>query len=345
MQVKSEQVQTDITLYTLVNDNGMEVSCLNLGGVITKIMAPDRNNNIENVVLGFRNLDDYKQNPTYFGALIGRVAGRIQGSQFELDNEVYSLEANNEENHLHGGSHGFHAAIWDVAPFENADEVGLKLSHFSPDGEGGYPGNLQVNVTYTLNNKNELAISYQANSDHKTALTLTNHSYFNLSGNLKNDIKNHKVTLNSSKFVELDAELIPTGKQLSVENTVFDFQLGRQIIDGVKSDYDQNLNAGKGYDHYFLFDHTRPEQAIVEDQQSGRKLIVTTDQPGMVMYTSNSLDDSLELLEGPSKQHLGICLETQASPASLHHEGFPSVILNKDETYTAKTTFTFDVIK
>lgn len=347
MQIKQEEIkvsQQSWTLYTLINDQGMEVSCLNFGGIITKIITPDQNNKFENVVLGYESYEEYLKNPNFFGALIGRVAGRIQGSQFQLDGETFDVPANEGENHLHGGTPGFHKVVWDVKPFESKNEVGLKLFHTSADGENGYPGTVDVTVTYTLNNENQFSIAYEAISDKKTAFTATNHSYFNLSGDLKSDILNHEVTLDSSKFVELDEALIPTGNIPAVDGTVFDFREGRQIKDGSNSDYKQNLVAKNGYDHYFLFDHSKEESVVVKDQESGRKLTVTTDQPGMVMYTSNGLDDSLKLAEGPSKKYLGVCLETQASPASLHHEkGFPSIILEKDEKYVAKTTFAFGV--
>ncbi|WP_186575968.1 aldose epimerase family protein [Aquibacillus kalidii] len=346
MQIKTEIARIkdqDCKLYTLINDNGMEVSCLNYGGIITKILAPDRNNNFENVVLGFKDYEDYTSNPAFFGALIGRIAGRIQESSFEIDGKSYTVPENDGPNHLHGGTPGFHKAIWEAEPFEGSDEVGVILTHTSPDGENGYPGNLKMNVTYTLNNNNEFSITYEGTSDQKTALTVTNHSYFNLSGNLKSDILDHNVTLNANKFVELDSALIPTGNILPVEGTVFDFQSGRKIKDGVNSDYVQNLNASNGYDHYFLFDNQQENNVVVVDEHSGRTLKVKTDQPGMVMYTSNNLPEQLQLQEGPSKRYLGVCLETQASPASLHHQGFPSVLLDKDEKYYTKTTFAFGV--
>ncbi|GAE92252.1 aldose 1-epimerase [Gracilibacillus boraciitolerans JCM 21714] len=203
-----------------------------------------------------------------------------------------------------------------------------------------------MTVTYTLNNDNAFTITYDGVADQKTVLTSTNHSYFNLSGNLKSDIQEHDITLDSSKFVELDEQLIPTGKILDVDDTVYDFRKGRPMKDGVTSDFKQNLIANHGYDHYFIFDHSKKESVIVQDQTSGRRLTVMTDQPGVVMYTSNNLPEGLHLRERESARYLGLCLETQGSPpASIHHDGFPSVWLDKDETYFTKTTFTFDTIK
>ncbi|WP_430790570.1 aldose epimerase family protein [Virgibacillus flavescens] len=331
--------------FTLINDNDMRVSCLNYGGIITRVIVPDHNNEYENVVLGFENYKDYLDNPNFFGALIGRVAGRIQGSSFELNGTTYDLPANDGANHLHGGPDGFHQVIWDVETFQDTDNVGLILTHRSQDGLGGYPGNVEVKVTYNLNNSNQFSITYEAVSDKRTAFTMTNHSYFNLSGNLKADILNHEVTLESSKFVELDSDLIPTGKLNNVADSTFDFRNGRQIKDGVGTDNPQNEVAKNGYDHYFVFDKKRDADVSVEDKTSGRKLDIRTDQPGMVLYTSNVLDTSNALSHGRSRQHLGVCLETQASPASLHHEGFPSCVLEANEAYRYTTTFCFGTVK
>ncbi|RCW64262.1 aldose epimerase family protein [Saliterribacillus persicus] len=327
--------------FTLVNDNGMAVSILDFGGIITKILTPDREGKLENVVVGFKDYADYLVNPGFFGALIGRVAGRIEKAQFEIDGKSYTVPKNEGEHHLHGGNPAFHNSIWKVVPFENAHEVGLTLSLNSADGDNGYPGNLQMTVTYTLNNNNAFTITYEGLADQKTVLTTTNHSYFNLSGNLKEDIQNHEITLDSDQFVELDEELIPTGQKLDVANSTYDFRNGRLMKDGIDSDDKQNLVANHGYDHYFIFNHNKPVSAQVREEKSGRELKVTTDQPGVVMYTSNNLPEDLNLRERESAKYLGLCLETQASPASIHHDGFPSVWLEKDEKYFTKTTFTF----
>ncbi|MGN8645898.1 aldose epimerase family protein [Gracilibacillus sp. HCP3S3_G5_1] len=331
--------------FTLINDNEMAISILDFGGIITKILAPDRNGQLENVVIGFENYEDYLDNPGFLGALIGRVAGRIENAQFEIDGKTFTLPKNEGMHHLHGGEPGFHKSIWKVVPFENKKEVGLTLTLQSEDGENGYPGNLRMTVTYTLTNDNAFTITYEGIADQKTVLTSTNHSYFNLSGNLKSDIQHHEITLDSSKFLELDEELIPTGNILDVDNTVYDFRKGRLMKDGVTSDYKQNLVANHGYDHYFIFDHSKQESVVVREQESGRQLTVITDQPGVVMYTSNNLPEGLALRERESVRYLGLCLETQASPASIHHEGFPSVWLDKDEKYFGKTTFIFDIIE
>jgi aldose 1-epimerase len=331
--------------YTLTNDFGMSVSVLNYGAIITKIIVPDRNENLENVVLGYRDYTDYNQNPNFFGALIGRVAGRIQGASFKLENKTYHLEANNGNNHLHGGPEGFHQVIWESDPFQKEGSVGLSLMHKSMDGESGYPGNVDITVTYTLTNENQLLLDYFASSDQTTPITLTNHSYFNLRGSLKNTVHEHMVTVDSSKFVELGNDLIPTGKLIPVEGTPFDFRDGRLLGDGFNDNTEQNKIADSGYDHYFILDRTSDNQVIVQEPESGRIMTVKTTQPGMVMYTSNGLADGLNLTEGFSSKHLGVCFETQASPASLHHEGFPSVILQAGEKYRQQTVFAFSVMQ
>src|SRR5699024_9789594 len=214
--------------YTLANDNGMTVSFLDFGGIITSIVTADRDNRFENVVVGFDNYQDYLNNDNYFGALIGRVAGRINNSAFTLNGETYHLPSNEGKHHLHGGIVGLDSVIWQVELIETASSSGAILYHTSLDGEAGYPGTIKYKISYTLTNENEFIIDYEALSDKDTILTLTNHSYFNLSGNLKETILNHEVKMNASQFVELDLELIPTGKISPVHDTVFDFTNGRK---------------------------------------------------------------------------------------------------------------------
>lgn len=341
MNIDKQTVQGKWHEYTLINDQGMSISVLDFGGIITKIRVPDHQGKTENVVLGYKNYADYEQNPNCFGALIGPVAGRIQNASFEMDGNSYQLDANEGDHHIHGGLAGFHQVIWNVETFQTKNKVGLKLTHTSADGVGGYPGNLHVTVTYTLNNENALVIDYDAKTDQKTPIALTNHTYFNLSGDLKHTVHNHEITMNSRYFTELDQELIPTGRKLDVANTTFDFRRGQKLAEGFERPSKQNQIAGEGYDHYFMFEQTG--EVVVKDKESGRILTVKTNQPGMVMYTANGLGDGLELAEGLSKKHLGICFETQGSPASLHHEGIPDIILEAGETYQKQTVFAFGI--
>lgn len=341
MKVDIREVHNGWKAYTLTSSNGTQAEILDFGGIITKLNVPDKNGNLENVVIGYDDYADYESNPNYFGALIGRVAGRISGSAFEMAGQKHELPANDGPNHLHGGPGGFHQRVWEALPFQMDGTAGVKLTLASEDGNQGYPGSVKITVTYTLNEKNELTVSYEAVSDKTTPLTLTNHSYFNLSGNLKDTIHGHRLKMNSSKYLELDDTLIPTGQLNEVEGTSFDFRSGRQIGDGLNMDTEQQKNASGGYDHYFIFDHENAGTITLSEQESGRILNVHTDQPGVVLYTSNSLGDDLTLAGGRSQKHLGVCLETQGSPASLHHTGFPEIILQAGDVYRKQTTFTF----
>jgi len=331
--------------YTLENDRGVKVACLDYGCTITKIITPDRNGKLENIVLGYDELEGYLNNSAYFGSVVGRVAGRIGGAEFTLNGNTYSLAKNENGNHLHGGVKGFDKVIWDVETEENAAEVSVKFSYVSPDGEEGYPGNLKMNVTYTLNKNNELSIQYEGISDETTLLNVTNHSYFNLSGDLKRDILDHELTLKSDQYLELQDDLLPTGKFADVEGTPFDFRQGRLIRSGAESDYPQNKLAGGGYDHPFVLNANRNEEIILKDPHSGRQMIVETDEVGVVVYTSNQLSGDDEIYGVIPRKYLGICLETQGLPDAIHHDHFPSWILEKDKPYSSVTTFKFSIVE
>lgn len=330
MKIETREVINKWTQYTLINNNGMSISLLDYGGIITEIKVPNRNKKLENIVLSYKNYADYEDNPNFLGAIVGRVAGRIKGASFELEGKTHLLEANEGSNHIHGGSKGFHQVIWNALPFQTTETVGVKLTHTSLDGEGGYPGTVEVAVTYTLTNNNELMMDYSATTDKTTALTLTNHSYFNLSGNLVETIHNHEVTMDADLFVELDTQLIPTGNKINVSNTPFDFRNGKKL-------------CVYPYDHYFIFNQNKTENVMIKDDTSGRMMSIKSNQPGLVMYAANGLEAGLELAERTSTPFLGVCFETQASPASLHHEGFPDVVLKAGETYEKQTVFLFTV--
>ncbi|MBM7693489.1 aldose 1-epimerase [Peribacillus deserti] len=337
----AEQNGQTVTAYTLVNDQGMEVTAIDYGCIITKIIVPERNGSFENVVLGFDTLEEYQQHSPYFGAVVGRHAGRIANAEFTLDGTTYHLEKNNNGHHLHGGLQGFDKVIWKADVKEEKESISLEFKYLSKDGEEGYPGNLNMKVVYELNNQNEFKVSYEGVSDQKTVLNVTNHTYFNLSGNLKEDILNHTLTLKSSRFLELDKELIPTGEILSVDSTPFDFRSGRKIKDGTESAHPQNILAGNGYDHPFLLDEHQNNEIHLYDKESGRKLIIETTEPGVVLYTSNQLEAGFSIRGTASREYLGICLETQGFPDSLNHPQFPSAILEKDEVYTSETVYKF----
>lgn len=330
--------------YTVRNDRGMEFTCIDYGCTITRIMVPDKNGVKENVVLGYDTLEEYLNYSPYFGCIIGRISGRIKHAKFTLDDETFTLANNENEHHLHGGDKGFHNVIWNSSVETKADEVHIVFSYTSPDGEEGFPGNLKMDVTYSLNNDNEIIISYQGVSDKKTIVNLTNHSYFNLSGKLKRTILEHELTLKSDSFLELDLSLIPTGNVLSVDGTVFDFRKGQQILQGVRSQHPQTKIVGGGYDHPFLLHTNHQQEIILVDYESGRMLEIGTDEPCVVLYTGNALENGVTIGGVPSEKHLGLCLETQRPPNMINNPDFPSAVLEANKVYSTKTKYAFKCI-
>lgn len=330
-----------VDTYTLVNDGGMSVSCITLGCIINEIVTPDRNGVLENVVIGYDTVDEYVADSNYLGAVIGRFAGRIAGASFELDGKTFPLAKNNNGNHLHGGLKGFDKVIWNAEIIERKEEVGVQFSYLSPDGEEGYPGNLNVTVIYTLNNQNELTIAYKGVSDQKTVLNMTNHSYFNLSGDLKRDTLDHNLLIKSSKYLELNDELLPVRFE-EVNGTPFDFSKGCIIREGSNANHPQNQLAGEGYDHPFLLDTHHDHEIVLKDEESGRKLTVETDEVAVVLYSGTQIKENGEIRGVPARKYLGLCLETQGLPDAVHHPEFPSCILEKDQEYTSVTTYKFE---
>ncbi|CUB12790.1 Aldose 1-epimerase precursor [Bacillus cereus] len=331
----------EVRSFTIMNDQGMKITCIDLGCTITRIDVPDKKGNLENIVLGFDCLEEYLKYSPYFGAVIGRVAGRIYPSSFNLDDVTYHLPNNEGETHLHGGPNGFHQVIWESSISQSPNEINITFTYMSPDGEGGYPGNLKVSVVYTLTNNNELVITYYGISDENTLLNVTNHTYFNLSGNLKKDILQHELTIKSDQFLELNRSLLPTSKLINVENTPFDFRSGKRIICGVKSEHPQNKIVGKGYDHPFLLGENKQQQICLVDHSNGRKMVIKTDEPCVVLYTGNMLGDHFQIRGVPCRKYLGLCLETQRPPNSIHNREFASILLEKDKEYYSKTYFSF----
>lgn len=335
----------NVYAYTLMNDAGFEVTSINYGCIITKMVVPDSDRQLENVVLGFDHIEDYQKHSPYFGATIGRVAGRISGASFDLEGETYQLPRNDGHNHLHGGHVGFDRVLWEATIIEEEEYVGVEYFYFSPSGEEGYPGNLKVKVRYTIDNQYKFTISYEGSSDATTLLNLTNHTYFNLSGNGKRDILNHVLTMKSDRYLELNDELIPTGNVIPVHNTPFDFQKGREIVTGVTSSHSQNVLAGNGYDHPFLLHSNHNKEIILEDPESGRNLVIETDEPCVVLYTGNQLRDDFTIRGKLSQKYMGLCLETQKHPDAVNHPHFPSIRLENGEIYRSHTSYTFNVKK
>ena len=334
----------DINQYILKNSNGMQISVINYGGIITSWKAKDRDGSYEDIVLGFDNLSDYESSSPYFGALIGRYGNRIKEGKFSLDGVDYTLEVNNGENHLHGGVKGFDKVIWEVEKEVKESSASLILRHISTDMEEGYPGNLDVKVIYTLTNDDELKVRYEAETDKKTIVNLTQHSYFNLSANLSRDILAHQITIDADSFLPVDKTLIPSGELRDVEGTPFDFRKPKRVGDDINEDYTQ-LTFGNGYDHCWVLNNQNVGVRFVAsayDTLSGRSLEIFSDQPGIQFYSGNFLDGTLKSKDGGNYEfRSGFCLETQHYPNSPNQESFPSVILNPGEKYNTETIFRF----
>jgi aldose 1-epimerase len=337
-----------VDIYTLTNTEGMEVRAITFGGIITSIRVPDRAGKLDDVALGFNTLEGYLKNPPYFGSIIGRYANRIGKGRFTLDGKTYTLATNNGPNHLHGGIKGFDKVVWKAESFKNADGVGIIFTHTSADGDEGYPGTLSLRVTYTLNNKNEIAFDYEATTDKATPVNLTQHSYFNLAGEGSGDILNHVMTIHASKITPVTDTLIPIGYLAPVDGTPFDFRKPTPI--GARIAFnDPQIGFGKGYDHNFVIDRNGNGLVLaahVEDPTSGRVLEVSTTEPGMQFYTGNFLDGSLTGKSGRAyTQRTGFALETQHYPDSPNQPSFPNTILKPGESYRSKTVYAFKVAK
>ena len=332
----------DVDQYILTNNKGMEVRIINYGGIITSWTAADKNGDYKDIVLGYNTLAEYELENPYFGALIGRYGNRIAGGKFNIDDREYTLVANNGPNHLHGGLKGFDKVIWDAKTIVSDSTVSLELSYLSKDMEEGYPGNLETKVTYTLNNEDELSVSYEATTDKPTIVNLTQHSYFNLTADFNQDILDHEIVINADYFLPVNDALIPTGEFRDVNKTPFDFRtptaIGKQI-----SDKNPQLENGMGYDHcWVLNDQDKGLRFVASAYEpvSGRLLEVFTNEPGVQLYSGNFLDGTLPNKSNGKYQHrTGFCLETQHYPDSPNQKNFPSVRLNPGEKYKSKTVF------
>lgn len=322
--------------YNLVNDNGFSVTIQNLGAAITKIIAPDKNGNTDDVVLGFNTPEHYLTNPTYFGVICGRYANRIAKGAFSIDGKQYTLPINNAPNSLHGGINGFHLQIWDSKPIALEKELCIELDYLSKDGEEGYPGNLNTKVIYSLNNENELKITYKATTDKATHLNLTNHSYFNLAGS--GNIFDQTLTIDSDYFTQKDDTLIPTGVLDKVENTLLDFREPVRFGDRLPL-------METGYDHNFVLKNNGQLQEIATafHPATGRQLKVFTDQPGVQLYTAYWIE-GVDGKNGIHHHYEAFCLETQHYPDSPNKPQFPSTLLKEGETFSSTTIYKFSVV-
>jgi aldose 1-epimerase len=312
-----------VEAFTLMNAHGIELRTITYGGIIASLRTPDRLGKRADIVLGFDSLTGYLPNPQYLGAIVGRYANRIARGRFTLDGADYQLTTNIGAHHLHGGVRGFDQVVWHGEPFQKDSEVGVILAHTSPDGDEGYPGAMMARVTYTLTDRDELAVDYRATTDRATPVNLTQHGYFNLSGDRSRDVFDHVLTIAADRYTPVDATLIPTGAILPVAGTPLDFRTPRTI--GARND------DARGYDHNFVLN--RDGEGLVHaarlvDPASGRTLDISTTEPGIQFYTGH---------------RCGVALETQHFPDSPNQPGFPSTILRPGEEYRSRTVFRFGV--
>ena len=335
----------EVSAFVLKNANGMSVQILDLGGVIASIEVPDSSGNFADVTTGFDYPQPYLDGAGYMGAIVGRYANRISGGTFSIDGIDYSLAKNNGNNAIHGGLVGFDKKIWDTEYSVGLHDSKLKLTTYSADGEEGYPGRVEVSVTYTLNDQNQLTIDYTATADKATIINLTNHAYFNLDGHHAGSIVDHEIMLNANHFTPIDESSIPTGTILEVAGTPLDFRQRKAIGLEIESE-DQQINFGSGYDHNFVINHSElggvSLAAEVYSPNSGRVMKVYTDQPGVQFYTGNFLNGELVGKDGAVYgRRSAFCLETQHFPDSPNKPTFPSTILQSGDQFASRTIFEF----
>jgi aldose 1-epimerase len=339
---------TPVSLFTLTNKAGMEVRAISYGAILVSIRVPDRHATLDDVVVGHENLEGYLQKSRFFGAVVGRYGNRIANGRFVLDGQTYTLARNNGPNHLHGGTQGFDKVVWSSESVQDSRGPQVVFTRTSPDGEEGYPGNLKTRITYTLTERNELIVEYQASTDKPTPVNLTQHSYFNLAGDGSGDVLEHRLTLNADGYTPVDATQIPTGEIASVDGTPFDFRRETAIGARIDADHPQ-LRIGAGYDHNFVLTRKGPgvsHAARVVEPKTGRTLDVETTEPGVQFYSGNRLDGSIVGKSGHVyRSRTGFCLETQHFPDSPNRPAFPSTILRRGEQYRSTTVFRFGVIR
>jgi aldose 1-epimerase len=335
---------TEVYLYTLTNKNGMEAGIMNFGGTLVSLKVPDRNSKLADIVLGYDTLAEYVSGGSYFGATVGRYGNRIAHAKFTLDGVEHILAKNDGDNSLHGGTVGFNKVAWTAKEIPTKDGSALQLNYLSKDGEEGYPGNLFVQVVYTLTDNNELQIDYSASTDKDTVLNLTHHSYFNLKGQGDGDILDHRLTLNAGRFTPVDSGLIPTGELRSVKGTSFDFTAPVAIGARINND-DEQLKLGKGYDHNWVLNRKAGDAislaARVEETTTGRVMEVWTTEPGIQFYTGNFLDGKPGKGGKPYNFRYALCLETQHFPDSPNHPAFPTTELKPGQHFHSKTIYKF----
>jgi aldose 1-epimerase len=339
---------TSVELFALGSEGGVEVQLTSYGARITRLQTRDRRGRMDDIVLGFDSLDAYLADTSYFGAVVGRYGNRIAGGRFTLDGTAYQLAVNNGPNSLHGGVRGFDKVVWHAEPFEIQGGTGVALEYTSVDMEEGFPGNLRARVTYTLAPDDRLIVDYAAVTDKATPVNLTQHTYWNLSGSARRDVREHQLMINADSITPVDSSLIPTGELASVKGTPFDFRSPMAIGARVDDTRDEQIMYGRGYDHNFVLERTDAAvDALVEavrvlDPSTGRTLEILTTEPGLQFYSGNFLDGSVTGKDGVVYRHrYGMALETQHFPNSPNQPNFPSPILRPGQQYHSQTVFRF----
>lgn len=329
----------EVTLFTLENKNGMRADFIDFGANIVRLFVPDQNGKLDDIVLGFDDVAGYEENGCFFGSFIGRHGNRIGNAEFELNGVTYKLEKNDGDNNLHGGTPGYNKVMYKAETTDNS----VSFSRTSPDMEQGYPGNLDICVTYTLTDDNELKISYEAKTDKDTLCNVTNHSYFNLKGHDGGTITDHKVWIRANGFTETSDDLIPNGNIIDVAGTPMDFRTEKTIAQDIEADYEPLKIAG-GYDHNFVLEkETGKMEKVAElsEETTGRRMEVYTDLPGMQLYTGNFIvkEDGKDGTEYTKRT--GVCFETQFFPNSVNVPSFESCVLKAGDTFTSSTVYRF----
>jgi aldose 1-epimerase len=336
---------TKVEAVTLTSSAGVSAKIMTLGATLQSLIVPDKAGHKDDVVLGYDTAQDYLTRPDYFGASVGRYANRIAKGKFSIDGKAFTLAANDGPNSLHGGKLGFDKRMWKIDSVSSGADAKVVMSYVSADGEEGFPGELKVTVTYSLNDQNELKLEYRASTSKPTVLNLTNHSYFNLSGNDARDVMGNMVTLHAARFTPVDATLIPTGERRAVAGTVFDFATPHRVGDRIRDAKDQQIKFGRGYDHNFVVDGAagslRPA-AVVQDPVSGRTMEMSVTAPGIQFYTGNFLDGTY-FGKGNRAYRQGdaICLEPGVFPDSPNHPDFPTSRLNPGQSYVNTIVYKF----
>ena len=339
------QAGESVTKFTFGNANGYEVEMLDYGATVHSIKAPDREGNVANITLGCKNIAGYESNEAYLGATVGPFCNRICGASLTIDGQQHKLTANDGPNTLHGGLFGFHQKVWAAEPIESSStnsKVGVRFSITSPDGEDGFPGNIEVSVAYLLNSDNELSIEFSATTDKATHANLTNHCYWNLSGIPQSTIYDHLVQIDADDLLDVDAAGIPSGKLIPVAETAFDFKEPKLVGTDIK----RLNNTPQGYDHCYIVKAVENSDAlataaIVVHPATGRCLEILTDQPALQFYSSNYMDG--QPASGGHPQHAGIALETQGFPDAPNHDHFPSTLLVPGQEFKSKTVLKFSL--